>query len=161
MCGLPFSGKTSLAKKIAEHTRFKLVGFDALWLENEKNIPKTRDGVKGWKYIRALAKDKIHELLKQNASVIYDDINARKEHREDLRNVAKTCKAHVIVVYLDTSFDEILKRRKANISRQERHDVEPKNFRKAVLQFEEPTEDEDVLIYDQKIPLDEWIEKNF
>lgn len=161
MCGLPFSGKTTLARKIAEYTQSKLIGFDTLWRENEKDIPKSRDGVKGWKYVRRIAQNKMQELLKNNTSVVYDDINVCYQHREELRNVVRACGARSVVVYVNTSIDEILKRKEVNRSNRKRHDVEPENFQKAIKQLEPPTVDEDVLMYDQKIPLDEWIGKHF
>lgn len=161
MCGLPFSGKTTLAKKIAEYTHSELIGFDTLWTQNEKDIPKSRGGVVGWKYIRRLAQEKIHVLLRDNISVIYDDINACKQHREELKNVAQSTNTGAVVIYVKTPFPEILKRKKENLSHRQRHDVEPKNFQKAIEQFQAPTPDEDVLIYDQSIPLEEWIDRHF
>lgn len=37
MCGLAFSGKSTLARKIAEHTNSKLIAFDKLWVEKDKD----------------------------------------------------------------------------------------------------------------------------
>lgn len=38
MCGVGFSGKSTLAKKIAEHTGAMLVSQDALYFEKEKEL---------------------------------------------------------------------------------------------------------------------------
>jgi len=42
MCGLAFSGKSTLAIKIAAHTGSEIVAFDKLWMEEEKvkAVPK-------------------------------------------------------------------------------------------------------------------------
>ncbi|MBI3576759.1 ATP-binding protein [Candidatus Gottesmanbacteria bacterium] len=159
--GLPFSGKTTLAKKIAEYTQSKLIGFDIFWRENEKDIPPSKDGARGWNYTRGLAKDKIQELLRNNASVVYDDTNVRHEHREELRKVAKACNGYAIVVYVNIPFSKILKRKEENKIHQQRHDVESENFSKAITQFEPPSPDEEVLTYDQSISIEEWIRKTF
>ena len=46
MCGLAFSGKSTLARKIAEHTKSKLIAFDKLWVEKDKDQPVPK-GVEG------------------------------------------------------------------------------------------------------------------
>ena len=46
MCGLAFSGKSTLARKIAEHTNSKLIAFDKLWVEKDKDQPVPK-GVEG------------------------------------------------------------------------------------------------------------------
>src|SRR5690242_5159424 len=88
MCGLAFSGKSTLARKIAEHIPADLISFDKLWVEKDKEKTITKNA-EGWRYIRNLAQDKILVLLKSGKSVVYDDNNPRKEHREELRKIAK------------------------------------------------------------------------
>lgn len=101
MCGLAFSGKSTLARKIAEHTGSELISFDKLWVEKdkEKSVPKDAEG---WRYIRDVAQEKVLALLKVGKTVVYDDNNPRKEHREELKQVAKKAEVRAVVVYLDT-----------------------------------------------------------
>lgn len=42
MCGLAFSGKSTLARKIAERTGSRLIAFDKLWVKKEKEQPITK-----------------------------------------------------------------------------------------------------------------------
>src|SRR3989344_2060474 len=146
MCGLAFSGKSTLARKIAERTDSKLVAFDKLWVEQDKerSIPK---GSEGWRYIRDLAKREILVSLQAGTSVVYDDNNPKKEHREELRGVAKNAGADAVVIYLDTSLDVIRAREKANRSSKDRHDVELENFEKVMQDLEVPTGDENALVF--------------
>ena len=50
MCGLAFSGKSTLARKIAERTGNTLIAFDKVWVQKdkEKSVPKNEEG---WRYI--------------------------------------------------------------------------------------------------------------
>lgn len=161
MCGLPFSGKTTLAKKIAEHTGSKLVTFDQLWLELEKDTTPASflKGVEGWRLTRRVAKERIAESFKNSRSVVYDDINVRFEHREELREVARQHGAIPVVVYVDTPSAIREERKKENLFTKRRHDVDPVNSRKALAQFEEPVPPEDVIVFTSENNLEEWLGK--
>src|SRR3989338_9027828 len=146
MCGLAFSGKSTLAKRIAEHTGSEIIAFDKLWVEEDKikPVPKNADG---WRHIRKVTQEKILKTLKEGKSVIYDDNNAKREHREELRNLAKQAGVESIVVYLDTPLEIIRAREEANKDSQNRHEVEPHNFQKVLGDLEIPARDEKSLIF--------------
>lgn len=155
MCGLAFSGKSTLAKKIAEHTGSKLVSFDKLWIaEKVGSVPQ---GEEGWRYIRGLAQEEILAALKSGNSVVYDENNAKKEHREELQEVAKSAGADSAVVHLDTSVNIIKLREETNNLLQNRHNVTPENFNKVLLDFEPPTPDENAMVYKPKTNLEEFL----
>src|SRR3989338_2110441 len=109
MCGLAFSGKSTLARKIAERTGSKLIAFDKLWVEKDKENP-VPNGDEGWKFIRKIGQDEIAKSLQKGNSVVYDDNNIRFEHREELRDIARKAGARTIVVYLNTPMEVIRKR---------------------------------------------------
>ena len=161
LCGLPFSGKTTLAKKIAEYTGSKLVAFDQLWLELEKNtqLAPSLTGNEEWRLIRRVAKEKISESLKNSRSVVYDDTNVRLEHREELRDVARQHGAMPVVVYVDTHPAIREEREKENLLTKRRHGVEPVNSKKALAQFEEPGPPEHVIVFSSENNLEEWLRK--
>jgi predicted kinase len=156
MCGLAFSGKSTLSKKIAEHTGYKLIAFDKLWEETEKERPVPQ-GVEGWRLIRNLAQEEVFSILKSGTSVVYDDNNPKKEHREELREVARKAEVESVVVYLDTPLDIIRAREEANRISQDRHDVDPINFEKVLKDLEPPTPDEDVIVFKPKDNIDKFI----
>ena len=153
MCGLPFSGKTTLAKKIAEHTGSTLIAFDQLWLELEK------EGDEGWRLVRSVAKERIAESFKNSRSVVYDDVNVRREHREELREVATQHGAIAVVVYVDMPLAIREEREKENLLMKRRHDVDPVNAKKALDQFEEPGPPEHVIVFSSENNLEEWLGK--
>ncbi len=157
MCGLAFSGKSTLARKIAEHTGSKLVSFDTIWVKKDKEqlVPK---GAEGWRYIRDVAQEEILAYLKAGDSVVYDDNNPRKEHREELRKVAKAGGVHAAVIYLDTPLDIIREREAVNRASQDRNDVEPENFEKVMKDMEIPTAEEHVITFTPKTNFDDFLE---
>lgn len=158
MCGLAFSGKSTLSRKIAEHTGCKLIAFDKLWVETEKKRPVPQ-GAEGWRLIRDLAQEEILIALKLGISVVYDDNNPRKEHREELREVARKAETESFVIYLDTPLDTIRAREKANRTLKDRHDVDLINFEKVLQDLEPPTQDEDVLIFRPQDNIGDFIRK--
>ena len=158
MCGLAFSGKSTLARKIVEQTGYKLIAFDKLWVETEK-VRAVPQGSEGWRLIRDLAQEKILNDLKSGFSVIYDDNNPKKDHREELRIVARKAGVESFVTYLDTPLDLIRTREEANRKTQDRHEVDPLNFEKVLKDLEPPTSDENVLIFRPGDDVEEFIEK--
>lgn len=154
MCGLPFSGKTTLSKLISKYDKAQRVSFDELWIKLEKSDPNfpQSGGVDGWKYVCTKAEKQIEILLKKGRDVVYDNLNGRKEHRDRIKTIADKCGAQSIVVYLNTSAQEIQKRESENIRIQARHSVQYKNFRNA-------QEDEYFIIYNPKTPIDSWLQQ--
>ena len=144
--GLAFSGKSTLSRKVSGSKGYELLAFDKLWVETEKEryVPQ---GAEGWRLIRDLAQEKVLATLKSGISVVYDDNNPKKEHREELREVARKAEVESFVIYLDTPLDIIRAREEANRTLQNRHDVDPVNFDKVLKDLEPPTSDENVIVF--------------
>ena len=158
MCGLAFSGKSTLARKIAESTDSKIIAFDKLWVEKDKEQPMPK-GDEGWKFIRKVGQDEVGKALQAGNSVVYDDNNARLEHRGELRDVARRFGARAIVVYLNTPLGLIKEREAANRITGERHEVEPENFQTVLEQLQIPNDQENVLEFNSGTNFEEWIKK--
>lgn len=139
MCGLAFSGKSTLARKIAEKTDSDLVAFDQLWVLKDKEKPISKDA-DGWRFIRKVAQEEVAKKLTDGKSVVYDDNNVKKEHRDELQRVAKNAGVGAVVVYLNTPLEIIRQREQANRTSHERHEVEPENFNTVLEQLEPPME---------------------
>lgn len=156
MCGLAFSGKSTLARKIAENTGSRLIAFDKLWVEKEKEQPITK-GDEGWRFIRKVAQDKIANTLREDQSVVYDDNNVRFEHREEIREIARNLGVNPFVIYLNTPMELIRERELVNKTTGERHEVEPENFQKVVEQLEVPTSNENVLEFTPNTDIEKFL----
>jgi len=147
-----------MARKLTDHTESKLIAFDKLWVEKDKDksVPKNSEG---WRYIRDTAQKEILASLKAGISVVYDDNNPRKEHREELRRVAREAGAEAVVVYLDTPLSVIRNREETNRTSQNRHDVEPENFDKVMQDFEVPTADENTAVFTPETNIEDFFKK--
>ena len=158
LCGLAFAGKSTLSRKIVEQKGWKLIAFDTLWVETEKTqlVPQ---GAEGWRLVRDLAQKEILATLKSGISVVYDDNNPKKDHREELRVVARKAGAVSAVVYLDTPIDVIRAREEASRTLQDRHDVDPKNFEKVLKDLEPPTSDENVFTFRPQDDVTDFVNK--
>lgn len=159
MCGLPFSGKTTLAKQIAEKTDAKMIAFDWIWAEKKRELTPDVDKVEEWKFILREAYIRIRENLLSGNSVVYDDINVRKEHRDVLRKIASACNASFTIIYLNTTMKTIRERETRNKTFKERHDVASVNFEKALAQWETPTSEEGVRKYKPDQNFNDWLLK--
>ena len=156
MCGLPFSGKSTLAKKIAEHTNSKLISFDEVWVAKEKELGISKD-VEGWKLIREEAHREVIKTLEEDMSVVYDDTNIRFEHREKLRSIAKDLNTQYLVVYMDTPLNIIRERRAANKSTKERHEVDLENLKSVINQLQVPVPQENLIAFKPDTDMEAWL----
>ena len=163
LCGLPFAGKSYLAQKLATYTNSQLIAFDVLWLELEKDprFPTPVKGAEGWILTRQIAKERIKVHLKNHQTVVYDDINVGYDHREELKVLAEQSGATAVVIYVKTPEVVRMARMKQNLIEKKRHHVESENLHTATAQFEEPNQAENVIIYDNSMNVDEWLESNF
>src|SRR3989344_6324144 len=115
MCVVGFSGKSTLAKRIAEHTGAVLVSQDALFFEKEKELNLDQDSDEQWRMLLDMCLDKIRENLKEGKSVVFDNTNTKFEHREELREAAKSVGAETKVIFLDTPVEIQKERQYKNI----------------------------------------------
>ncbi len=158
MCGLAFSGKSTLSRKIAEYIGAKRIAFDEIWVAmiKENQIPK---GSGGWKLVRKIAFEEVVANLKKGISVIYDDNNPRFEHRDEFRKVAEKFGFKTTVIYLNTPMEVIRKREVNNRITQHRHDVESINFDKVASDLEVPTDKENYIEFTPETNLNEFLQK--
>lgn len=147
MCGVGFSGKSTLAKKIAEHTGAVLISQDALFFELEKTLNLDQDSDEQWRMLLDMCKDRIRENLDKGRSVVFDSVNTRFEHREEIRKIANLLGIKSVVVYLDTPIEIQKERQLKNKETGERHDVKQEYLDQAIAELEIPTEKENVLVF--------------
>ena len=104
-CGLPGSGKTTVARELERETgaiRFSTdewmadLGVD-FFDEMRDNLQLRLDGL--WK-----------ELLEHGQSIILEDGTWKRQERDELRRYAKTLGATVELHYFDIGFDELWRR---------------------------------------------------
>ena len=147
MSGVGFSGKSTLAKKIAEYTGATLVSQDGLFFEKEKELTLDLDSDEQWRVLLDMCLERIHQLLSEGKSVVFDNTNTRHQHREEVRLVGLSAGAEPIVVFLDTPIKVQRERQKRNRVTKERHDVKQEYLNQAIAELEAPTKEENVRIF--------------
>ena len=142
MVGVGFAGKSTLAKNISEYFKIPLVSQDALFFEKEKELNLDEDDDAQWQMLLNMCKQRIKELLSSGKSVVFDNVNLKKEHRDELREIAKEAISNAIIIYLDTPEEILNKRQDRNKVTRERHHVKQEYLDDAKAQLEIPTDDE-------------------
>ena len=153
MCGLPFSGKTYLSKKVAEKFGIERISYDELW--NEIHTKEDRDP--SWEELCSIAETRIGNELKAGRSVVYDTLNDTKGNRDKLRSVAKDAGGGAVVVYTKASRELIERRRTEAKTTGERHSVSEENFTQAFDRFEEPSDEESAVVKQAEDDVDVWL----
>src|SRR5581483_8500610 len=113
-CGLPFAGKTTLAKALVSALRINRVAIDDI--NNERGVWDYEKGLSAeeWTNTYNEAYRRIGAFLSRGESVIDDSVNFTKEVREHLRNLAQRYDACTIVIYVDIPFSEAHRRWQEN-----------------------------------------------
>lgn len=153
LCGLPFSGKSTLAKQLSQATGSVLVSYDALWREMQRETGKSL----GFDELCSLAEGRLAQALEQGTSAVYDTLNNSKGWRDRLRRLAARQGARSIVVYLNTPLAVIEERQRNNQITGERHSVSSDTLREEVGKFEVPGTSEAALEFAPETDLAAWL----
>ncbi len=156
MCGLPFSGKTTLARALVARCGVTHLDLDIMAMA-EGLFPEVGVSEEQWGKIFENAHHRSAELLKSGKSVVFDSVNFDRGVRDRIRTDAERVGCSARVIYLQLPLEEIERRRQANRSSCARPEVLESDWQEIVNGFEIPTEDEDVLLFDGTLAPEEWI----
>ncbi|SRR6266700_2072957 len=161
LCGLPFAGKTTLARALERQLGIALVELDAInkargiGLHGEAISPEEWDGT------YAEAYRQLDAFLAAGQSVLFDAASFTKAQRDSLRALAGKHRASSLVIYLDVSEAEARQRWLQNRATGARYDVRDEDFAHVVNFFEPPAQEEHAVYYRPSQPADEWIRQTF
>jgi predicted kinase len=145
VCGLPGSGKTTLAKRIAKERSALCLSADTWVLRlygpdlPVAEFPRYRERV--WE----LCWDVTRRLIALGVSVVLDFSFYRRAEREEFRRRTEALGARFRMFYLECS-DDVLQARLRRRNRRHRNDVfpiAPEELAALAATFELPTPDED------------------
>lgn len=143
LCGLPFSGKTSFAKKIVEKLGGQVVSqdevFSALWRKEKGNIEIGNEGPAIWSRAYKESLKEAGEALKFNDLVIWDHTNLTRKERQEALAIANKAGASAEIIFLNASLEEIRIRREANKKVKNRNDIPDWLLRDRVNEMEAPS----------------------
>lgn len=143
MCGLPFSGKSVLARALSRELRMRLLSYDAeIYPANRRAAPAGASLAAEYDFVQGIARREIAEILAGGDSLIYDDLLLEREDRRKVAAVAEAHWAGFVLVYLDTPLPVIEERRAANSRTRARASVPDGKIRTDAALLEPPEESE-------------------
>lgn len=161
LCGLPFAGKTTLARALESKFGVSRVAIDDI--NTERGVWDDEAGMspEEWTNTYNEAYRRIDLLLSQGKSVVDEGANYNRTLRDCLRAIAEKYHASTIVIYVDIPVSEAQRRWQENRRTRLRADVRDSDFAECLEHFDPPTEDEHVYRYDGSMPVGEWIGQTF
>ena len=143
MCGLPFAGKSVLARALSRELRIRLLSYDSeIYQVHSRLAPAGSSAAAEYDYIQGIARREIGAILAGGESLIYDDLLLERGDRRKLAAVAEAHWAGFVLVYLDTPPSVIDERRAANSRTRARISVPEGKIRLDISRLEPPEEAE-------------------
>lgn len=158
LTGLPYSGKTTLTNELVKRFGFKIASMDDIMSDMGLDpVKMTQDD---WNAVYSASYDNMIKMLQKGESVVLDCGNLPKSERTTAKNIAAKAGADFILIYLNVSKEDVRKRWLKNAETKERDQLEEITLNTALDMFEEPTQDENPILYNQSMDLEEWLKRN-
>jgi len=157
MCGLPFAGKSTLARALATHLDAVRLETDAINTERGLGSNGAAITTREWAATYREAYQRLEALLRDGYTVVYDAVNYRHVQRDQLRRIARRCGVTAQVIFVATSVERARQRLELNRVQVARFDVRDEDFAEVANRFEPPTADEHVLHYNGDEPIEQWL----
>lgn len=160
LCGIPFSGKSFLAKKITKRKGFTIIDLDEIKFELfGKEIKDNELKQKDWDYVYQEMYKRIRDSLKQGKTVIHDTGNFTKCERSLVKEIADKLGIETVFVFVNTPKEVAYGRLLKNRRLKNRFDVNDEDFESTIKEMEIPM-GENVLVFGYKQSINGWIDKN-
>jgi len=146
LCGLPYAGKSFIAKELQNHTDIVYVSIDKIFQEhgfnwNTNSLPNAEE----WQSIFNDSYIKTVGMLAEGKSVLYDSTNQTIASRDKLREVSTPVDGMSCVLYIQAPVETVWERWEGNLKNPTRSVVSRELTQTTIDTFEEPTESENVL----------------
>lgn len=161
MCGLAFSGKTTLAKAIVAQTGCRYVSLDEI--NAERGLGHGGDGIpiSEWEKAHQIAMERMSAWMKSGRDILLDDTGNLRWLRDRYRAFAARHGYATQLIYVDVPVALIKQRIQANRLTGERHGIRAEILAGHLRTFEPPQPDEETLIYHPEENALEWLKNNF
>jgi predicted kinase len=113
LCGMPFSGKTTLGKSVAKYLDCLYISLDEI---NEARGLYGGDGipVEEWEKTHFLAMQQLHSFMPSEQNIVLDDTNCFRWLRDRFRDFGSQYGYQTILIFLDVPLAEIWQRIEIN-----------------------------------------------
>ena len=157
MCGIPFSGKTTVARALGDRCDLVLVSIDAIVRELGIDVGHDARDHRAWARAMAEGFARARRLLAEGHGVVYDNANHTRRNRDRCRCVATGAGAEFRLTWIDTPVAEARRRLLANRRSLARNDVPDASFYEIVDQFEPPTAEAGVVRVTPAMTIDQAV----
>jgi predicted kinase len=145
MCGLSFSGKSTLAAQLAAELDAEVISLDAI------NLERGLDSGQGitleeWAETNRIAEDRVQDLLRADRQVVVDDTGSPRFIRDGWRDVAEAAGRGFVLVWVQIDEPLLRERLQANRAAQSRHDVTDEVLAAHLTEFEPPVDEHAITI---------------
>ena len=160
LCGLAFSGKTTLARAIAEQLSLAYVSLDEI--NSERGVRPGGEGlpVEEWERSRAVAESQLAFAFASGRGAVLDDTGCYRWLRDSYRELAARFGFDTTVVFVDAPLDFIRARIAANLREGTRTGITEPVFSRHVAEFEVPQPDERTVRFTPSDEIGRWIAAN-
>jgi predicted kinase len=160
LCGMPFSGKTTLGKSVAQYLNAPYISLDEI---NEARDLFGGEGipVEEWEKTHYLAIEQLQNLMLSQQNIILDDTNCFRWLRDRFRNCGAQYGYQTTLIFLNVPFTEIKQRIAANSQNPTRNKVKQEIIEEMNQTFESPQADERTINYSPEQSIKEWIGQYF
>jgi pimeloyl-ACP methyl ester carboxylesterase/predicted kinase len=159
LCGLAFSGKSTLAAAISRELDAVVVSLDEInssrGLQGGLGIPDAE-----WARTHEEALRRVESSLRAGRDTVVDDTNCFRFLRDAYRAVADRFGAATIVIHLDVPVNLALERLRANERSRSRAPVTESILLDLARKFERPAPDETVLVFPESADPAAWVSRN-
>ena len=144
LCGLPYSGKTRLARRfLAGNPNLVFVSIDEILAARGYDWEANRlPDAEGWRAIFEESYEKTRAALGEGRDVLYDSTNHTRASRDALRKVAAEAGADCRVLFLDVSPEVVRERWHQNRETHERFVLDESLLEQTIASLERPAGDE-------------------
>lgn len=147
LCGLPFSGKTTVARSLAERSGCAVVSLDEI--NEERGVGHGGQGLGDdvWAETQRIAIERVESLMREGRErIVVDDTCCLRFLRDEYRRAAERHGYEHGVVFLDVS-ERVLRERLREAARSgERPTMTDDVFEGCLARFERPEEDEACIV---------------
>jgi len=162
LCGIPFSGKTTLARELVKRLGFVRVDLDEVKFSLlGRDIKDEQIDQVQWDKVYQEMYKRIESHLKKGKIVVNDTGNFTRHERNLVRKTADRFGLKSIVIYVDTPKSVAQKRLLENRKTGGRFDVSDEDFENTVKEMEFPMEDEDFIVFDGSFLIEDWLDRCF
>lgn len=158
LCGIPFSGKTTLSNELVKRLGVIRIDLDEVKFDLfGKEVKDSEIDQNGWDKIYQEMYKKIEETLKGGGTVLQDTGNFTKYERGLVSEIAKNLDIEIKTIFVDTPVEVARERLLKNRQTKKRFDVSDEDFESTIAEMEPPTEDENPILFKTNSSAEELI----